>query len=585
MKFFNLILVLMFPIVSYADGVKVSEFTLETVRMALLVKVLMYNARKGIAKVEILKKYSKLKEPVTVPGEKKLRPPPPASIRNSTSDAATEEVFDFQSVQSGQIVSVNIKAPVKMVANKWVQDIRYWNQLDSIADNTRSILVDEGSTFVFSPDSPQLEEKFDLLFNQELLTKKISQSTTADLKILIKDRDFENIGIDELAKRNAIDANLVLNIADAGAMNRVLHRFLSAQNEEARSKMWLSLAMLKANSDVENQRQFLQTFYYSEPKPFDLKVSVYKLFKQSNKELQPQFSLLLYEARELFKKQDYSVLPKVTDFYLDYLKYIKSFPGEFRTTDFSAHLPEKEKNEFLERFAIQFVEYNQQNSDIGVYQFIIDELKTTENLKIAWILSGLDFKKLHSSIEETLFNLILKILFQKADTSKPEIKSKIFRFCEPYLSEAKYPLKLSPEVKEKYLAYGGIIYEDLLSLRLSEQKNLPELAAKFTYYFEKALRIEVLELKNTQNKSTIKIKVLKNLGSFKEVEKDRTYPNVLGIGKADQGQTLFLAIDNESVLLLEKMKLKTMYLAAKASSYQFLVFDPSFEKQIEGSFK
>ncbi len=584
MKIFNFIFVLLFPLVSYADGINISEFTLETVKMALLVKVLVYNTKKNTAKVEILKRYSKPTELSLKAGEKKpLRPTPPL-IRDFNSDS--EDTFDIHAVEAGQILTVKIRPPVKMIANKWVQEHRYWNQLDSVPDKARSLLVDFDGVFVFSPASPQLEEKFEILFNNDLLAKKMSESNVENLKILIKDRDFENYCLDELIKRNVVDASFLSSILDPGAMSRILKRFLSGLNEAARANLWLSLAKLKADSDVETQRQFLQSFYYSEPKSFDLKVNVYKLFKQKNREIQPQFSLLFYEARELFKKQDYSVLAKIMDFYLDYLKYAKSFPGDFRTSDFLTNLPEKEKSDFLERLAMQFVDYNQQNSDLGVYQSVIDEFKKTENLKIAWILSGLDFKKLHSSLEESLFNLVLKILFQKADISNTEIKTKVFKFCEPYLGEAKYPIKLSKEVKEKYLANGGVVYDELLSLRLSQQDNLAELAAKFSYYYEKALMIEILELKNIQNRSTIKIKILKSLGTLKEIEKDRSYPNILGICKqAMAGQTLFLAIDNESVQLLEKMKLKTMYLATKASSYQFLIFDPSFEKQIEASFK
>jgi hypothetical protein len=583
MKISNIILVILFPLAAYADGVKISEFTLEAVKIALLVKVMAYNSKKGTAKVEILKKFSKNSDNSTDSTDTtdiKTQYKP----SNSPNTESSEE-FDINSAKVGQIATVKIKAPIKMVPRKWVMENRYWNQLSSVQDNEKTILIDVDGKFVFSPYSSLIEEKFDTLFDLKLLANKLTKASADELFLLMKDRDYELHCLDELAKRKLIDAKYISTIDDPGTFKRIIVNHLKTLSISEQDQFWLALAKLIVKADLNKQKQFLQNFYYLGSKTIDTRISVYELFNQKEDDIRQQINNFLHEAQQIYKNNDLKILSKIQNIYFDFLKYSKSDSSVFLLSDFFTHLPAQEKILFLEKTAPLFVEYTRQHTGTGIYDPLIEEFIKTESLKTAWILSEIDFKNMNSTISEKLFNTILKVLLNKSDLNKADIKEKVFKFSTPYIEQAQYPIKLWPEVKTKYIENGGLIYEDLNMLRLSHQTNLPELAGKFLYYFEKAIFIELIETKRNQNKSTVRIKIIQNLGTLKDIANEKSNSNIFEICKKSfAGETLLLAIDQESLDLLEKLNLKTMILATKSSDYKFLIFDSSFAKQIEGAF-
>lgn len=580
MKISNFILILFFPLFVFADGIKISHYTLEAINMAVLVKVLLYDVKRNAAKVEILKKFTRT-------GKDENSSTGGTVVYGRDVESKDSEPFaDETQLKVGQTALLRMRAQVKMVPRKWVSEVKYWNSVGSQETGSKSILIFHEGHFEFTPYSKDNENKIEVLFDPIKAEKKISTSNLAELKLLLLDQDFESLVLNELLKRKAFNGTFVASISDRGDQFRVVTRFSNMLSDAERESFWMEYADVAAKGKLEGQKQFLQQFYYySQIKSIDTRIKIYEKFSQEDSDLRSQIHMFMRESRELNKNNNQKeILTKIKKLFLENLKSSPNNLPDLSIADFFSDLPVDEKADFLVKVTDLYLEHGKKNGDMGPFEPLILELASSESLKLAWTLTEVPLTE--SNRKEKLFNTILKVIFAKENLTDPKVKTKILKYIETYGNEARYPIEMTPEVKVKYNEIGGVRYDDMDMLRLVHQNNSDELATYFSRYYEKALTVEVLETETKNNKSTIKLKIEKNSGEFKTSGTSSYGYKVVSICKnAVPGKTLLLSIDKESLETLISTKLKRMILATRSDDYKFVILDTKYDSQIESSIK
>jgi hypothetical protein len=566
MKFLKFFAILLFPLTVFADGVSMSQYSLDAVKIAFLVKVLLFDAKKGVVKVEILRKFSK-------------------DPKKQGEPAVDTDSVDAAAITTGQAVILPLKRPAEMVAHKWVEDTKYWNSVPSVPNGSKAFIVAHEGQFELSSYSSENENKFETLFDPKKTEKQITEASPDQLKKLVQNQDFESVSMQELIKRKILLGSFIGSIQDRGTQDRLTSQYLKVLPASEHGQFWIQCAEAVAKMKSENHERFLQRFLYDEGGlSLDTQISVYEKFNPADLGVQSNIRAFFDQLKEKSGPKLKEALPKIQNLYLGFLKYSYNQPSNISLNNFFSTLNGKEKTEFLHKVSNIYLSYSKDNGRFGPFEEIINELDRLQDLHTARMLTALPLEKLDD--KEKIFNVILSVLFAKEDCTDLKKKEQMIIFAEKYGSEARYTIQLQPKNKIQLQKLGIVFYQDLDQIRLVHQKNSAELAGNFTRYYEKAITVEVVELNKKGDQTTVKLKIEKNLGAFSTPEPGLTQYSVRSISrKAKPGETLLLAIDSESFETLKNLEFKKMVLLTRAEDYKFLILEIQYAQQIEEQLK
>jgi hypothetical protein len=157
---------LLVPRLAWADGTKLTEFTLDPSRDAMLVRILLLNLASHTAKVKILKRYGKLR-----------------AVAKHPSELAAQVEVEAEA-------TVDLYQPPKPVPRKWIMETRYWNPSSRYSKGQTAFLVDNNGAYEVVADDAATRAKFDLLYDEAKFATLLATAPSKQLFRMLGDRDF-----------------------------------------------------------------------------------------------------------------------------------------------------------------------------------------------------------------------------------------------------------------------------------------------------------------------------------------------------------------------------------------------------------
>jgi hypothetical protein len=569
-------LFLFLPSIALADGVMISNYTLDVLKIALLAKVVFYDPQSHVAKVKIQKILKRTPKETTSMIE--------ASAASMGVDVIQQK--DWSKLKVNDEVKLQIAGPPESSAGEWISYEQYWNRIDKIEVGTELIFLSQGAEFEATKSSSEVLSKIEILFDEPHLDKKIQSLSVAELQKLLSDQDFFSRSVNELMLRKKMDVKFISQVDDEELFREIIQYISVKFPAETTYEFWDSLAKRILSQAKSKQFIFLRHFN-NHGKGFSMKerLSLLSLFSVQDSELKTEIGMIFYQIKEQLNQKDFSALEPSANLFIEFFKNGKTEVGSVTINDYLSFLPENKKLAIFEELTdLSHLHIHKQHS-LDQYYIVVDNFEKLGSARGAWKLTQIDFEKMRTQEKERLFNAILAALFKHEDLSKDEVKKKILLWTNPFLAWAMYPIQLSSLNKENYLKIGGYFYSELDQLRLELQNNNAELAAKFRYYFDRAIYVEVLKFEKRTNTSTIELKVLDAWGDSEPSGESTYYKDAVNINrKLKKGESVVIGISDSSLATIEKSNLKKFILAYKPSQSQFLIFEESYLKQISKLF-
>lgn len=555
----------------------INHYTLDVFKMALLAKVLLYDPQAFSVKIKILK----------ILHRKPKKSGATVVVGYNLKSNDILQPSQWINLKEGDEVKIQMNAGPGFHPGKWVQHSQYWDQVSNLKNDQSFIFLSQGFEFEATNQSSEKLKKIELFFDEASFEKKVAEFSDKELHRLVLDQDYFVFVLDEIMRRKTLNLKTMIESTDSQLFGRILHYVATKFPAALHFDFWRELAQIVERQTLPQQMTFVQQFnQHSRQLPMKQRFSILEKFSVEDKELGSLVSMIFYEIKNQVKEGKFDALPISTNLFLKFYKENRTEVGSVSIADFFLHLPAEEKKAFFEQLSNLALNHIQKRFYLDQYSRLLDYFNEHGTAKTAWMWTTLPFEKLGSQERDRLLNAVLSMLLKFENLESAVTRKKVLEWINPYVAWAQYPASLDEKTKKAYLELGGYVYSELDILPLDLQKNNTELAAKFRYYFDRAIYVNVSRLEKRSSFSTIEIQVLDAWG---EADEKINNPNSKSVfvtnSKLKKDQTLFLAISKESVDIIEKNGFKKMILGFKNKDSKFLVFEESFLSQITDSFR
>lgn len=545
--FWTFVFIFCFPILAFADGIKLHEFTVNSSMAVLLVKILFINKNKNTIKVKVLQKFG--------------------NNAMSLSATSTEET------------EVCLHKDQDMVPGRWVSENIYWGRTKKYNVGDTVYLVQNSGCFDVTLYSPENIKKFDLIFGQGELAQKLSNMDIKTLFEHLNDRDLESGVLGELLNRKAFPVSELIKVQGLDRFIRFATIIYETFDVLEKKRFLIELANAFKNDPNRKIDDFYIFTRNLDIQNIESKLELVSITGLTSDGARQFFTAIQNQVKQQVTQKNYTLLPKIMPYYILSLKQA-DFSSPFSTDDFYLHLPEKDKDSFVFELANVF-----QLSPDPRFKKVFEYVYNQKHIEAAWVLTKINFKNLHHNDQSPFFNQILEILLSENYSGKLGLKEKLFQFTRPYIDYSNYPIKLEPENKKKYINLGGIIYSELPLLRVYTPNDSETLLEKFLYYYQQALLVELIQVQDKNTYPYARLKLVKKWGKLEPVKNNEITDAHKIWSEFQLETTLMVRLDSESLKSLKNFDGKKVILASKSKDYQFVLFLESSEKKIEDSFK
>lgn len=440
MKIVRFLLVLLFPISSFADGISVDSTTLQTAQFAFLVKLIALDSARHLAKVKILKKFAK-----------------PESVKNYQLDSVA-----WSELEKQPEVELQIVRSAEPRAGKWVIERRYWDSTRAVKAGSLYFALNTPSGFEWVEYSKEREEKFALFYDEERRNSELKKRDVSSLVTQMMDQDFRLLAGAELAARNELKLSHFLKPELRGHIFEILHGVLGRQ-EAVNRKTFLregveySIKELRSGTTDSNLViEFTQLFanYPEDRTEFSRESELMASLQvpPGDGKLRREIDRYHYEIKSRLDSNQPVELEKALDQVLQIYELMgaDSTSSPHLTLDrFYKNLKGAQRSVMFQKIARSLARVGHEHKSSGELQSMLFELKKTPDIEAAKILIKMDHQKAMTNIKVAVLEAVFVSFEQSEEWKSPATQKSVLAFLDQYINQ-QIPNFLSDEVMQKY---------------------------------------------------------------------------------------------------------------------------------------
>ncbi len=371
-------LILLFPIVTWADGVSVELRELSDFRFVLLVKILAIDAKKHLAQVKILKIFR--------------------------GPSVSELEFD-----EGKEASLSLHRPTDAVSGKWVIERHYWDLNPTVRAGETGFFLSGESGYEWVPFSEARKNKFDVFFSPTKFESVLKKATTDELARWMKDPDLLKAAVSELERRKIFDVEFLLKKMSPSDFRPIIHKYFEGKTDEDRRKFYDRgrRALLKGGFTSSSTAAFLEAYqdYSSNSLSFADELDMYSRLSGAVPEFVPfisHFHLKFQTRLDAGNSEGLLRLaPQSIDLYV-MARENEPIPSCLPFSYFFRDLKGEELAKFMRLFAKGYVATGLRGRNAEAFEMIFEEFQKHPDLETAEILAKTNSVNVSTEIKNKL---------------------------------------------------------------------------------------------------------------------------------------------------------------------------------------
>jgi hypothetical protein len=455
-KRWRFLLILLFPVASYADGISVDTTTLQTSQFAFLVKLIAIDSARQLAKVKILKKFATAD-----------------NVKIGQTDIQPAKVFDlkeniqYESVEWAELekqpeVVLRIRGRAEPRAGKWVIEQRYWDATRAAQVGVIYFALNTFGAYEWVEYSKKREDKFALFYDEEKRNSEIKKLDVGSLVNWMVDQDFRQLAGAELVLRKELKLANLLKPNLREHLFEILFDVLGRQAAEFR-KAFIREGVEHAIKELREAKvdpalviQFTKLFgnYTQDRTDFTREAELMARLQvpPGDGELRREINRFHYEIKSRLDSKQPAELEKSLDQVLQIYELIgtdSTSSPQLSLSRFFESLKGPERSVMFQKIAKSLAKIGHNHQSSGELQSMLFELKKTPDVETAKILMKMDHTKAQTNIKVAVLEAVLLSYEQSSAWSNRNVQQSVLVFLDQYI-DPKNPNFLSADVMEKY---------------------------------------------------------------------------------------------------------------------------------------